>query len=290
MAKRCQTNLSENESISTDLTAEEQTEEHENECLHNTTIDDEQSGDCVCIKCGLVLEQLYMLDYKHKQHIETHPHAHTTQIVEGELNTSSIIAQFLVDIGHNAHIPLSIINHATWYSEIVKGQLRDKKIKFTNKEIAAFALYETLNERGVSRTVQEIAVYTQVSCTSLWDIECAVTKPNTLINPQNLVERYCTALQLSYGYMSEIRTIVGNMYGMGGIRPQCLVAAAIYLYCHSELYPNSGPTPSLKQICDVCIVSPTTVNKIIKKLDPKYVANISLLYSSFDYVNAHVQH
>ena len=264
MSTRCRRSVSPNEAISAVNNEGE-------ECQHAHSIDDEHTGSCVCTDCGLVLEQLYMFDYKQKEHMDNLYEA--TQLKAEKFD----IARFLTDVTHNAHIPSYILSRALWYFDIIKGRLKDKKKHFKDRDIAAFALYETLNDQGVSRTVLEIEDCTGISRAILWAVESSLIFTNTLIDPKHLVDRYCTTLDIPWRDLSEIKTIVGNMYGMGNVRPQCLVAVVIYLYTNFFCKLGEQMKPTLRKICDVCIVSPMTVLKIVKNMEPRIVANIGIL-------------
>lgn len=244
------------------------------------------TGDCVCADCGLVLEQIYLPAYKHTQH--------SSRMVsyEEEFTGLGYVERFLSDISHNANIPVCIITQTLHRFNDIKQQLHDLKCKFKDREMAAFALYDVLNTENIPRTILEIEICTQISCSVLWKIERAL--PNTCVGgttATDLVERYCTCLEINYVRMCNIREIVSNMYGMGNVQPQCLVAIAIHLYLLHEIeqfkrkskkYPPAkyfmqryrNEKPTLKQIAKVCRITQATVLKHIKNMHPKQMKEI----------------
>lgn len=237
-----------------------------NGCSHSNTIDDEIDGSCVCIECGLVLEQLYFHSYKFKEK--------DVCTEESELNADSKILVFLKDICENAFVVESFVHYSFSYFLQLKKDPAILAKKFKSEEVASYALYETLSRHNVPHTAKEIEHFTGTSCKLLWAIENCLHVTETLNNPQDFAERYCTLLNLDWYNMKMIKGISGNMFGLGDIRPSCVIAAVIFLYCKEN---NIAMT--MKKVCEVCDVSTGNMYKIIKRLPKKYVTNISLLYS-----------
>jgi transcription initiation factor TFIIIB Brf1 subunit/transcription initiation factor TFIIB len=229
-----------------------------NECSHSNVVDDEREGTCVCTECGLVLEQLYFPCY-------------TSDIDDIDRCKTFL---FLRDVCSNAFISENIIYYSyTYFKHLKKDQSIISK-KFADIAIASFALYETLSRHKNAYTAKEIAYYTGTPCTTLWKIENCLHVTEMLNNPQDFVERYCSSLEIDFYPTKIIKGITGNMYGLGDIRPSCVVAAVIYLYCK-----EIDEAISMKKICEVCDVSTGNIYKIINRLDKMYKDNISLLYT-----------
>ncbi len=185
-----------------------------------------------------------------------------------------LIVNFLLDVAAQAHIPQFIVDRSGTYFKKIKVQLAKKKIVFKDTAIASYALYETLSINNIPRTAREIEVYTQCEKSTLWAIESALNLRDTLNHPLDYVERFCTLLYLDFHEMKIIKGIVFNMFGFGAIRPQCVVAVVIYLFCK-----ENKRKISLTQICEVCDVSTTNIYAITRKMDKRYVEKISLLYT-----------
>ena len=235
-------------------------------CLHQQTVDDDREGHSVCLLCGLVLEQLYQQQDRRETLIQTSP--------EKMREEEDPVCKFLLDVAAHAEIPKSVISYAMSYLKKIQYQLMWHEPRFSDKTLASYALYETLSRNSISRTAEEIAFFTQCKLTKLWAVESALNLKDTLNHPLDYVERFCTLLDLEFQEMKTIRGIVGNMFGWGGIRPQCVVAVVIYLYC-KELNKKL----SLVKICEMCDVSSTNIYAIIRKMKKPYVEKISLLYT-----------
>jgi transcription initiation factor TFIIIB Brf1 subunit/transcription initiation factor TFIIB len=189
-------------------------------------------------------------------------------------NASDPTFNFLLDVAAHAEIQKCFVQQTFSYFNKIKRKLEKRTPKFPDRVLASYALYETLSRNGVSRSVQEIEFFTSCNLTKLWAVESALNLKDTLCHPLDYVERFCTQLSIKFHEMKVIRGIVGNMFGLGGIRPQCVVAVVIYLYCR-EIKRKM----SLATICAVCDVSSTNIYAIIRKMKKTYAGKISLLYT-----------
>jgi transcription initiation factor TFIIIB Brf1 subunit/transcription initiation factor TFIIB len=229
-----------------------------NDCPHSRSIDDVVEGTCVCTDCGLVLSQLYFDNYQ----------------FENEKSDFYEILLFLKDVCGNACMPENIVCYAHTYFQKLKKDTYIKEKKFNDKILASYALYETLSRHKIPYTANEIEYFTGTPCKMLWKVENCLHFTEMLNNPQDFVDRYCSSLELDFYSTKIIKGIVGNMYGLGDIRPSSVVAAVIYLYCKELGFPMS-----MKTVCEACFVSTGNMYKIIRRL-PEHIANeISLLYT-----------
>jgi transcription initiation factor TFIIIB Brf1 subunit/transcription initiation factor TFIIB len=226
-------------------------------CSHLYPVRDVHEGTLVCPDCAKVLDACMLLE---------------TRDIPPPVNPIHIKLQ---NICANGNIPKSVEGYANWFFYLICQEFADVKQLKREDEILAFSLYESLARFNVPRTPEEIHRITGVLPSALWTIESKMKQQTTThINPVLYVERYATFLELTYIDIKKIQSIIGNMYGMGDVRPRCLVATVIHLYC-KELKLRIP----LKRIVEVCNVSCTTVHKLMKKMDLKYVTNISLLAS-----------
>jgi transcription initiation factor TFIIIB Brf1 subunit/transcription initiation factor TFIIB len=241
-----------------------------NECAHSQTVDDDQEGTTVCLNCCRVLDQLYFCNY---------------EIGNGngiDLYTSKDFCDsfiFLKDVCANSMIPYNMVSYAHDYFKVLKNNHLISGKNFSNKVIASYALYETLSNHSISRSAREIELITGTKCASLWKVENCLNLEEIIGNPEDFVERYCTALDIDFFKMKIIKGIVSNMsqfndvWGFGGIRPDSIVAAVIYLYCKEINFKIS-----MKSVCQVCSVSYGNIYKIVNRLPSKISKNISSLY------------
>jgi transcription initiation factor TFIIIB Brf1 subunit/transcription initiation factor TFIIB len=229
-----------------------------NQCPHKETIEDDREGYEVCTQCGLVLQQLF---------------GNVSRLIEEEKNVS--VYNFLLDTCANAHIPSFIVDYAnSYFNKICAVVKKDKRRKNTDLAIAAYCLYESLSRHQIPRTAQEIEQYTNIETSTLWAIESALNIKYTLDHPLDFVDRFCALLELPFYHAKIIKGIVGNMFGLGNIRPQCVVGVVIFLYCKEQKIRLS-----IKNISETCGVSSTNIYKIVKNIKKPFADNISLLYT-----------
>jgi transcription initiation factor TFIIIB Brf1 subunit/transcription initiation factor TFIIB len=233
-----------------------------NGCPHTETIDDDQQGECICLQCGLVLEPVYQTQVNETRHFNDPE------------NDMREIDEFLKDVGEHAGIPLSIINYTEWYFQKIKKQLLAKK-KFKDKDIASYALYETLCRHKIPRTVQEIIYFTSTTAKQMFAIESELNIKETLNHPLDYCDRFCSLLGIDFWDGKIIKGIVFNMFGLGNVRPQSVVALVVYLYCKEKKLEIT-----LTDICEVCSVSASNIYKLVREnVREPYRSQITLLYT-----------
>jgi transcription initiation factor TFIIIB Brf1 subunit/transcription initiation factor TFIIB len=234
-------------------------------CAHAQTIEDDHTGDYICTECGLVLDCVYSSTYS--SHVNT-PTAKNLKI-----------KNFLQDVSANAHIPQCI----TLYAYNMVNKIEERKLQENKKcnlhHLAAYCLYETLQRFEVPRKPEEIEYFTGIEKKHFIEIEKSEVFHETYtqlrVDPTLHVEKYCKDLDLHYFDVNIIRSIVGNMYGMGSVSTNCLIAVVIHLFC-KEMKRKI----TLKSICEKCCVSTASVHRIIReKVSKEYVNNISALAS-----------
>jgi len=235
-----------------------------NDCPHSETIDDDREGECVCLQCGLVLEPVYQnqqcgsISYEDPQH-----------------NTQEIHC-FLQDVGAHAEICQSMLESAKTYYLKIKDQLAENRLKkFKDKELAAYAIYETLCRHHVPRTVKEIEYFTRIGSSTLFDIESLLNVKETFNEPLDYVDRFCTLLELPFWDTKIIRGIIFNLSEqekLKDVRPQCVVALAIHLYCKEKKIKLG-----ISKISEICDVSSANIYKLVRVIKEPFASNISLL-------------
>jgi transcription initiation factor TFIIIB Brf1 subunit/transcription initiation factor TFIIB len=231
------------------------------DCPHSETIDDDREGECICLQCGLVLEPLYQIQ-KPEATFFTDPQSDLQEI-----------SQFLQNVGAHGNIPQSVLTYTMSYFKKIKKQLVGKK-KFKDKDLASYALLETLCRHKIPRTVIEISYLTQTDTNKLFSIETALNINETLSHPQDYSDRFCTLLGLSFCDSKIIKKIVLNMCHLGNAnaRPQTIVALVVYLYCKEKdiIMP-------LTKICEICSVSSANIYKLARNVQEPYKSKITLM-------------
>ena len=233
----------------------------EKTCTHQDVYDDHHTAESVCIQCGLVLEKLYTADGNEPP-----------DYFPEERNERKIF-DFIKDICANAFFPKNIVLHAFNIFKKMKKEVKGKK--FSDEAIAAFSIYNALHELETPRTPEEIEMFSGVAIGKIFEIAGYLNTTTISNDPTRYVDRYCNQLDLEYYDSNIIRVIVGNMYGMGNVKSNSLIATVIRLYCVEKQRKKI----KLINICKVCRVSPASVHRIISLMDKKYVQNVTLLYA-----------
>jgi transcription initiation factor TFIIIB Brf1 subunit/transcription initiation factor TFIIB len=223
-------------------------------CNHTETINDDREGELICLGCGLVLEKIFENDL-------------VTQVT----NTNLKINEFILDVCENACIQKNIACEAFNYFTKISKKVAVNKFK--DVHLASYAIYETLNRFSSPRTAEEIEFFTGTPVNKLWVIQSSLNFTQTLNNPEDYVERFCSLLDLEFSHLQTVTKIVSELsITVGCVKSNCLIAAAIRLYCNECKIPRT-----LRLICSICSISPASVHRLMRCLDDLCVARITLL-------------
>jgi transcription initiation factor TFIIIB Brf1 subunit/transcription initiation factor TFIIB len=223
---------------------------------HHTPVDDEQSGECVCVTCGKVLETLYgsnIESFLPKSHKKIH----------------FVIEEFIRDIYDRGHIAGGTLSQSiSLYYRLAATHNNNKKA------LACYAIYVTLSAAEVPRSLDEISVYSGISKDAIWNMQKRDTPPeNSVVDcVENYVERVCADLKISFRDTFTIKQIVQKLSGECGVRANTLIGAVIYLYCNEKRIPVI-----VKKIAVGCNVTTSSIYKYVKKFDKKFVKSISMV-------------
>lgn len=230
-------------------------------CSHEKTIDDDREGFCVCLQCGLVLEPIYQQGWS----CEAKP-LHLSPREEDEADT------FLRDVGSRAEIPQGIVESSLSYFRKIRQQLSPHKRRFNRRDVASYALYETLSREGASRTKREIGFYTGCNVAKLWDVESSLDLEDTLEDPGDYIGRFCFLLGIKNIEIAKIRSVLSDWTFLEGVTPQCAAAASIFWFCS-----ENKKQMTLKRVCEACDVSSANISSIIKRMSAANQSEIAML-------------
>ena len=234
-------------------------------CEHNETFADETTGDYICISCGLVLDRFYFGAPEHS--------------VFGSNNIDAEIGEiylFIADIYSRGNIASGTFQQVLnkYYNMYNKSYRGEKK-----KQLACFAIYSILSEADIPRTLEEIACLSGVPIEKIWSIEKKENGGCVADCSENFVERICRRIDLPYKDLCAIKTLVTKLSGISGCRANTLIAAVLWLYVNEVICSCA----TLKEICIASNVTPSSVRKLINKINPRYRENICLLLSSLSF-------
>lgn len=151
--------------------------------------------------------------------------------------------------------------------------------KYSPFEIAALALYLTLIEHEITRTPLEVSQFFQVRVRKVWELEkrtagllmTSLPARSSCSTVMEYIERFVGLLNLPYSHCSKIKDLCLQLYGYGGMSPQCLAASVIYLYCcnmttaKEENQQQQDLKLSLRHIGETCHLSTENIRRNIRK-------------------------
>ena len=238
-------------------------------CPHKSTIDDDRDGVSICTDCGKIVEQIL------------YPYTNSNYAMDNYSTQHSNIYYHIEEACNIGNLPDCLIEYTEeWYKRLKYHltTIADKQMqKIKDKDLASYALADSLYIFETPRTLQEIESYTETSVEILCSIQKLMQNKSSIDSaddPTLYADRYCANLNLSFHHIKMIKGIIRNMFGLGHLCPNTIVATVIYLYQKEQKLGIK-----LKDICEACIVSPGNIHKIIRGLQPKYKENISLLYT-----------
>ena len=209
-------------------------------CLHYEKVVTREN-DLVCVECGFVLERTF-----------------PGHIVVDELFDFHT-REKLLDVFHNAHFPLGLIELSMFKAR----QLSDIQAlkKFHHNTRLCFSVYETLNENQATRTPEEVAFHFDIDPLDIWKIEKILGSDFTDATAY-LLEKIRCNLNLPFHLNSEILKLVYEIQEISCAKPETIIGAAIQTIVKKTPYREV----SLEKISRVCGVSPASIRLLKKKM------------------------
>jgi transcription initiation factor TFIIIB Brf1 subunit/transcription initiation factor TFIIB len=215
-----------------------------NPCAHpdNYVVEDLHDGTFVCSLCARVIDQVYSC-----------ANSDITTYVQSVDNLVTTICD-------NCNYDDCIRNSAQSVYETVNSKLG--KRRYSDIEIAAYAVYKALKSLHIPISGKELFSVTNVSMRKIWQMENICEKNSYADSNSELIhyiERYGAYCQLCF---VDIRNIIKKIDEVTAIclnhAVQNIAASMIYMY--SKKY-------SVQSIAKLCNVSATCIYRIVKLLN-----------------------
>lgn len=237
-------------------------------CVHTESILCPRSATCVCLSCGLVIDEGLSAN-NFSQRAER----------EDLLNADDVyILNYIRDLGcffntlDNVEWEAFDIFKKMQHQLFQKQTCENVKKRFQNTHLAAFAFMESRNRNGCVCSPKEIAEFTEVSVKKLWEIEKTLSFNTNAVLPSNYAPRFCAYLNLSYYHEARIASLSDNMNDANGYSPRTIICAAIKMYCD-----RNNIKIKIKEICNKCNVTSTSIYACIRNV-VSLTDNINALY------------
>lgn len=146
-----------------------------------------------------------------------------------------------------------------------------KRLK--HQELIAFSIYVALIQEESPRIPQEIETLCGVNFGSISKVEKISGVGIMPAEHHQYTETFCARLNISYKHVLKIKHLIQACYELRMVRPQCLNAVMIYLYC-----TQFKLEVKMENICDACSVSPNTIKKLCRKIKRRKLTNFDLMF------------
>jgi transcription initiation factor TFIIIB Brf1 subunit/transcription initiation factor TFIIB len=211
-------------------------------CFHAATISDLATGDIICTACSFVIEKYYDTPV-------------TTSFTEPDHKWKNYILNVCANMCVNDCIATESL---TRFRSLISTTIAKQR------EIAAYALYETLLKHNVGKTVEEVSFYTEVLPKAIWKVEKSVHCEYDE-KVENYLDKFCYFNDLTRRDAAQIRKLIVNnvqlLEAVEGRHPQNVATALIILYCE-----KNNISKTMKSICDTCGTSVSSAQQMLKKL------------------------
>jgi transcription initiation factor TFIIIB Brf1 subunit/transcription initiation factor TFIIB len=198
-------------------------------CSHLNQILDTKEGNYCCLDCGLVLSPYYIQDNIITKSEETN---YWREEIKNYLD--------------RIHIPQTFSNMIYEYF--------DKNYYSKNNKNMMCSIYKILNENGITITLNEISGTSHISSKEIVKVQ----KDNVKLTKEEIAEKYCKFLNLSFAIVSVIKEEIKKS-NLSGHTPTTIVAAIIY-----KITKQEGKGISMKEISKLMNVSCISIQRYIK--------------------------
>lgn len=257
------------------------------ECDHEEILDDEHTGDTVCLSCGQVLSPFIGGRGGRPGRIRDRRRRECWSVgVEeeegggereqwGEMERKK---QWLFHLLSKFFLDNNDIGEKVWekFYECYEGRRRRKEIRSsqTNEQLAmAHSIHSVLVQEQIPRPVKYIADLCGIPSNHQKKLlkigQVLQTKDVYLeVNADDYVHTLCLHLHIPFAIALQAERVLQReevKYGLYGRRPQYLAAAAVERVLEVRGYPSR-----LKDLCKTMECSQSNVRCISRMIDPKY--------------------
>ena len=139
---------------------------------------------------------------------------------------------------------------------------RDKSLKnFKDNELLCYSLYNVCIRNDCSRTPEEISYYFGLDPIIIWKIE-KILNQTIILCPTLMISRVMSTLNVPFHLNPEILILIEKIQKWSSAKPGTILACAIW-----EVTKNLKPKIALSEICKHCVVSPSAVRSLIKRIN-----------------------
>ena len=173
-------------------------------CSHENVVDDERGGCCVCVECGLVLEDKLFLPNYNETFLEYNL---KTRNKEKEEEIRELL--------HRINLPDAYLD-----------QIAENCLTKSKKKIP-YIVYKTLNEDGCPISIKEISAVSGFPDSKIYKDQ---EKDKILISkPELMLEKYCRYFGLNFNSYTVIKEKIKGS-SRSGHNPLTIIGANIYLH------------------------------------------------------------
>ena len=237
-------------------------------CSHDDRVIDPHSAEEICISCGVICASgMYFEEVNaHNNEFIHRPREHTSVVNIDE--TRELVSRM--------HLPQYIID--TVLNRVTNYEKKENVNKlFQKNELIAYALYKTLKEMEIPRTLKELESCSGIPSKTLWKIESYFCEKTTSLKPIDLIASHYILVDLNFDDFKQLQKMCKDI-GFVNYNPATTASFITHLYLKQK-----GSTTSLKKICSVFGSNYRSVNQLrgyIKKNNPnfiseKYIQNIN---------------
>lgn len=210
-------------------------------CHHPSLVLSYPEHELVCTHCGLVTEKTY---FDQTRVVD--------EMVEGEIRI------FLSDIMCNLHIPMGVMDSTFFTYQRLRGDERLSRIN--NKVVATFALFDTLNERGIFKSEHELCYSAGIDPHTFWCVQKQLNYEPRVASA-TLVEQMGGSLDFPFFLNSEVVCQVERIKEKSYSKLATIVACAFY-----KIVLDKSLDIPLNRIARAANVSKPTILALYKKI------------------------
>ena len=203
-------------------------------CDHQRRIDDDHTGDDVCIDCGLVMSRCW----------NSGDSGGIADDREAPRSAEMLmLREHILDLCSGSHLDTTCIVDTVVHILTELGLTPTNALKQKNLPKLAFAIWESLAREGVPRPPQFVADMCGVSPHSFLEVEKHDRVIGTYCSPSEYAETYCRLLGTSFAYgQLVVRMLKDIESGYYGHKPEVLIAAVMLFVVENFRMAERDPT------------------------------------------------
>ncbi len=205
------------------------------QCLHESVLDNNGEGSAVCLKCGQILDPIYLFS---SQYVRDQTESDKFLENKHDLKHREDDIELITTLCDLWHFPKQVINDTIELYVFLLKRNENNKCMYKRK-IFAFAFYKTLLSHHCSRSIDEICLLFNIVNVKTFSQFAMEQNIELHYNLDDFFQRFTTNLEFTFEEKKIIKSYLNKLQNVPNLQPKTLCSLAILHFHYTKKSSHS---------------------------------------------------